>query len=281
MRRLKETQDKLVASEKLASLATLAAGLAHEINNPLAFVTSGVTHLKDATGRLLRFYDAFCRGAPKTELVDLARSARLDELGADCPAVFEDVTAGLDRIKRIVAAFSTFVDQGNTAAEPIDLSQVVRDALAEYPPAPDVSMVTALVPVPPVLASALAVRTVLGHLLENAIFAIGKAGRPGRVTIVTAQRDNRVVLTVQDDGVGMTKDILARALDPFFTTRAPGPHVGLGLTVTQAIMKRYGGDIEIRSEPNKGTVVECFFPIASKDEEAPEQPQTPNPASRT
>ncbi|MBM4397706.1 MAG: hypothetical protein FJ087_18710 [Deltaproteobacteria bacterium] len=284
MKRLRETQEKLVASEKLASLATMAAGLAHEVNNPLGFVSSGMSHLRDTIDRMLKFYQAFRSGAPKTDLVDLARTGGLEHVEADVASILTDVGSGLDRIRRIVGAFASFVEQGNVPTERVDLNAIVRDAVAEAESEPGgggTSIVTGLGPVPPINASVVAVRTVMRHLLENAAFAIGKAARPGRVLVATAEREGKVVLTVQDDGIGMASDVLARALDPFFTTRAPGPHVGLGLTIVQAIVRRHGGDLQIRSEPGKGTIVECSLPLPDPDFPPSEFRPSPLLASRT
>lgn len=83
------------------------------------------------------------------------------------------------------------------------------------------------------------------------------------------ERDGQVVVSVRDNGVGMSADVLARAADPFFTTRAPGPHVGLGLTIAQAIVRRHGGDIVLRSVESEGSTVEFTLPVRRPDGEGP------------
>ena len=263
MRRLKETQERLVATEKLASLATMAAGLAHEVNNPLGFVSSGFGHLRTWTERLLAFVETFQRGAVKSDLDRAIKEGGLADAGSEIAATMSDVQQGLDRIRRIVTAFSTFVEQGPVVLTQVDLNAIVREIVDEVEDQirEGATLVTSLGEVPPLTAAEAGLRTVLRQVLENAAFALKDTTRPGRVVVGTQVRGGRAVITVQDNGVGMPPDVLGRALDPFFTTRAPGPHVGLGLTVAQSIVRRHGGEMTLRSETGAGTTVEITLPM--------------------
>jgi signal transduction histidine kinase len=261
LRRLEETQQRLVATEKLASLATMSAGLAHEVNNPLGFVTSGVSCLRDWTAKLMRFVAAFRAGSTKSELDALLRDLALADVATEVEPILADVGVGLDRIKRIVSAFRDFVDGGAAPVEAVDLDTVVRDAVAEAAGTdPDVAVIATPGRTPPVAASSTVARILLDQLLENATFAVKAAGRPGSVSVTTTPRGDRVVLSVADTGVGMDAAVLSRAADPFFTTRAPGPHVGMGLTIAQAVVRRHGGELTLASQPGVGTTVEVSLP---------------------
>jgi signal transduction histidine kinase len=263
MRRLKETQERLVATEKLASLATMAAGLAHEVNNPLAFVSSGCQQLREWAERLAGFVSAFSSGATKTTLDKRVKDDDLAKAGPETHAILADVHQGLERIRRIVNAFSTFVDQGQLAVGPVDVNGLVRDQIAEVQGSlpQGATVATALQNVPRVDASEAGVRTVVRQLLDNAVWALEGIGRPGRIVVGTSVRNRLLVVTVQDNGRGMAPDVVARAVDPFYTSRAPGPHVGLGLTIAQAIVHRLGGELSMLSEAGAGTSVEFTVPL--------------------
>jgi len=274
MKTLRQTQERLFASEKLASLATMAAGLAHEINNPLGFVSSGFGHVRLWYERIRGFLDAFQRGASRADLDRVFRENSLDHATLDLDAVLADIQVGLNRIRRIIQAISGFVEQGPLDVSPLDVNELVREAIGQAQNAAEATVAFAmnLAPVPPVHASRVGLKTVLEQLIENAVFAVQKKGGPGRIEAATFERDGNVVIEIRDDGIGMPADVLARAMDPFFTTRAPGPHVGLGLTVAQAIVRRHGGDLTIRSVEGGGTVAECSIPIRAAETDAATRP---------
>lgn len=271
MRKLKATQERLVASEKLASLATMAAGLAHEINNPLSFVLSGLGHVTAWAEGVMRFFEAFRSGKERRDLEQIMASEGLDGLGEDIRAVLSDMKAGLERIHRIIKAISSFVEHGTLDFEEVDLNGVIREAVAllEEDLPEGVEIVLHLSEVPKVFGSSVGLRTAISHLVENAVYGVTRTGKGGRVEIASMKRGDSVVVNIKDNGIGMSKDVLARAMDPFFTTRAPGPHVGLGLSIAQAVVRRHGGDLTIHSKEGEGTTVEFFVPIEMRVEEEP------------
>ncbi len=269
MRVLKATQERLVASEKLASLATMAAGLAHEINNPLGFVSSGFSHVRLWFERVRGFVDAFSRGAERQDLERQYREGSLSRMTLDLDAVLADIQVGLSRIRRIIQAIESFVESGPLDMGPVDMNEVIREAVEQVREGlpPGVEVVTHLTEVPVVQGSRVSLQAMLGQLIENALFGVTQAGRGGRVEVASMERDGRVVVSVRDDGIGMSVDVLSRAVDPFFTTRAPGPHVGLGLTIAQAIVRRHGGDLVLRSTEGEGATVEFTLPVRRPDGE--------------
>jgi len=284
MRKLKMTQEKLVASEKLASLATMSAGLAHEINNPLGFVISGFGHVRDWFRRVQGFIDEFDAGTSGKELDGHFRRNKLHRAGKEMSPVLVDIRSGLDRIQGIIKAMSTFVEQGPLSTTEVDMNMVVREAVndaGEDLPI-GVDIVPTLQDIPKIHASREAIESVVRQLIDNAVFAVEGADGEGKIQLTTAENDGAVRVTVQDNGIGMSDEVTSRALDPFFTTRAPGPHVGMGLAVVQAIVQRHGGSMEIRSSEGKGTVVEFKVPLEPpKDETGEGQGSQVKKASRT
>jgi len=262
MRELTSTQEKLVASEKLASMATMSAGLAHEINNPLGFVGSGFGHLRDWFRRVEGFLNEFKQGAARSDLTLYLKRNKLDRFGKEVTPVLADIRTGLDRIKGIIKAITSFVEHGPLFTAPQDLNAVVRivvKEIGEELPV-GVKIEARLKDIPMVPGSNEALDSVVRQLVENAVFAVTSADGEGKVQITTTEKDDGVRVTVQDNGIGMDEEVALRALDPFFTTRAPGPHVGMGLAVAQAVVRRHGGDLEIRSSKGEGTVVEFYLP---------------------
>jgi signal transduction histidine kinase len=269
LRKLQEMQEKLVASEKVASLATMSAALAHEINNPLGYVFSGFGFMKRFVTSALKFFEIFEKKGGRSELAGLYVSLDLKSLTKEVFSVMDDVANGLERIKRITNAIGEFVDHGEEVFKEFAVADVVREAVGEARQncLKNVVVETILKDSPKIKGSAVAFRTALDHLLENAAFAISKTKRQGKVVVGLEQKDGFLVLSVHDNGCGMSEELRAKATDPFFTTRAPGPHLGLGLSVVYAIVKRHGGDIEIRSQEREWTTVELRFPLKQEGTE--------------
>ncbi len=249
-------QSQLQVASRLAALGTLVAGVAHEVNNPLAAAMAGESSAAEVLRELRE-------RANRGELNDAQAVARdLDEVLED----FADVEAGTRRIARIVRDLTTFgrVDARKTRMRLID---AVDDAMGwvggAVPGATSIQVQGG--EVPEVMASVSQMTQVVISLVTNAVKSI-PSGREGKVTVLVGPgKDGMVRLEVEDNGAGMTPEVMDRMFDPFFTTRDVGQGMGLGLAVTQAIVREHGGTITATSEVGKGSRFAVELPAAAEE----------------
>jgi signal transduction histidine kinase len=235
---LREKELQLANGERFAAAGTLAAGLAHEINNPVAFVLANLNHLQS-----LR---------------------KEDDSAAEIEEVLLETQDGVARLRGIVDELLRLARTGERGGEPVDLAKVVGSALrmVRHEASEKVRVEAALAPVPPVLGDSGLLGQVVLNLLQNAIHALVAAGRPGCVRVVLAPAGERVELCVEDDGPGIPEHVAPRIFEPFFTTKAQGQGTGLGLAVTREIVSRHGGTIDVETG-SAGTRFRVSLPAAA------------------
>jgi signal transduction histidine kinase len=237
---------RLLTSSRLAVVGQLASGIAHEINNPLAFVRANLHHLARECGELAAKLDA----SPET----------LCRLAADLEEVVGESLEGVERALHIVDDVSAFSHLGGDALRKVDLDEEIEQALAVavlgLPPG--VRVERRYGRVPEIQGSPQRLKQLFLNLLVNALRAVGEHGQ---VAVETRREGGRVVVTVSDDGCGIPPEDLARIFDPFFTTRPAGDGTGLGLAICHEIVRSHGGTIEVESEPRRGTRVRVSLPL--------------------
>jgi signal transduction histidine kinase len=253
---LDERQRQLYQAENLASLGRLAAGVAHEINNPIGYVRS---NLSSFAIYLQQF------AALKARLADAEaawQELEIDFLLHDGADLVTESIAGIDRVARIVGDLKGFSNVDRAEEEVVDLNANVRQVVSvlqgQLPPG--VSIETELGELPRLLCLPGHLNQVFVNLVRNAMQAIADSNRPGTVTIRTRAVDGGLEVAVSDSGVGMTPEQRERAFDPFYTTRDVGKGTGLGLTVTRDIVQAHGGRIGIDSRFGFGTTITVFLP---------------------
>jgi PAS domain S-box-containing protein len=247
-----EREQQLRRAERLASIGTLVAGVAHELNNPLQAILS--------FAQLLRLQTQ--RPEDAEALAVMHREAeRMAKVVADLRQVARSTH---DRVVQI---------------GPVDLNEVVHHvcrAQAYRLRTGNIDVSEHLAPdLPSVLADRGHLEQVVLNLVVNACQAIGHARRSGRLVLRTAASARGVSLHVVDDGVGIPRAHLERIFDPFFTTKSPGEGTGLGLAVVHSLVTEQGGAIQVESEPGLGTAVHVDWPAASQPAVAPE-PEAPS-----
>ena len=244
-RQLQRMQGQLVTHEKLSSLGLLAAGVAHEINNPMAFVTSNV--------RLLSRDLAAQRELPEElrEYVDDVLPATLD---------------GIRRVNAIVADLRRFARNDPEAPVEFDLNAEVSSALrlSQGERRGRCQVELELGALRPIVGQPRQMGQVMLNLIMNAVQAVPAQG--GVVRVRTREEPGEAVVEVRDNGVGMTREVMGQLFQPFFTTKPVGEGTGLGLAVAYGIVTGHGGRIEVESEEGKGT---CFTVRLPLPEEAP------------
>lgn len=270
LRKLEAANNQLLQSEKLAAIGQLAAGVAHEINNPIGFVFSNLKTLSGYVQDLLKIIDAVDAVADLDELRQLKRGLEYDYIRSDVGALIDESEDGIDRVKRIISALKDFSHIEEDEFRPADLHRgldttlnVVNNEL-KY----KAEVVKEYADLPEVECIASQINQVAMNLLVNAAHAIEKFGR---ITLRTGLEYDEVWLEVEDTGKGIEPKVLNRIFEPFFTTKPVGKGTGLGLALSYTIVQKHNGRIEVTSEVGIGTRFRVYLPIKQPVE--PPQPE--------
>ncbi len=269
-RRLSEAQDKLVQSEKLASIGQLAAGVAHEINNPIGYIFSNFgtleRYLRDVFEMLNACDDAIGDLPPPraAELRGLRERIELDFLKDDIPALMAESKEGISRVRKIVQDLKDFsrVDAHQEWSwahlhQGIDSTLNIVNNEIKY----KADVVKAYGELPDVYCLPSEINQVFMNLLVNAAHAI--TAERGVITIRSGAdaAARRVWVEVEDNGMGIARDNLSRIFDPFFTTKPVGKGTGLGLSLAYGIVRKHQGTLEVSSEVGQGSRFRVSLPI--------------------
>ncbi len=255
---------------RLAGVGTLAAGAAHEINNPLAFIASNMAFLRESLERLQAELPADRGGVGQT-LEEAVQAARESEEGAR-------------RIREIVSGLAAFTRRRDDRREPVDVRRAVAAAigLTRNEIRHRARLVERIADqVPPVVGNQHRIEQVAVNLLLNAAQAIpeNSAGTNTVTVTVSATESEEVVIEVSDSGCGMTPDVRGRIFEPFFTTKAVGSGTGLGLYVCHGIVSELGGRIEVETEVGKGSTFRVFLPGGAAAAAKPPPESVPEPVA--
>lgn len=272
-RQLLENQSRLIQSEKLAAIGQLAAGVAHEINNPVGFVTSNsamlVTYVH-AIKEIVRMAD---EGKTPAEIAAKKKVLKIDFILGDIDSLLLENQDGLSRIMDIVKNLKTFArrEKDNVYIE-ADLNAGINSALViarnEIKYHADVKLELGNISM--IFCRIGEINQVVLNLLVNAAQSIAGQDRKGMeqglITIRTYERDGFVYCEIQDNGPGIPLEIQKRMFEPFFTTKENGKGTGLGLSISQdIIVKKHHGDLSFRSEPGKGCTFFIRLPIDGRN----------------
>ncbi len=242
----KAIQAKLVQADRLSALGVLSAGVAHEINNPLAYLLLNLEYLERELNKLK---------SPENPLDNLMIRVR-------------DARHGAERVASIVRDLRTFARGDEGLRGPVRLSIVLEAALniAKSEIEPRARIVRMYDEVPPVDGNANRLEQVFLNLLLNAAQAIEHGGCEHNEIRVAIRRDaSRVCVEISDTGGGMTDAVMSRIFDPFFTTKPPGIGTGLGLPICQSLVRALGGDISVSSTPDRGSTFTVTLPTWQGD----------------
>ncbi len=266
---LKNAQSKLVEQEKLAGLGQVAAGVAHEINNPVSFVFNNVAVLKRDVGELhelVMLYreadDLIREGRPELaeRIQSLCERVDMDYTLQNIEGLLDRSRDGLKRIQKIVAHLRSFVRLDEGEVNEADLNVGIESTVAiiiGHARRKQVTIEMNLEPLPPVNCFAAKINQVVMNLLTNAIDACPEGGV---VTVRTCVEPQGARIEVADTGCGIPRAILDKIFEPFYTTKPVGEGTGLGLSISYGIIKDHGGSIEVETEPGRGTCFKVHIP---------------------
>ena len=233
-RQIVEEQSKVIQAEKLSSVGLLAAGVAHEINNPLAGVMACVNALREGT----------------------VTPERREEY-------FEAVRDGLERIGMTVKGLLDYSRPQPTSVSSVDVAEAVSGCLLLLAASLRKKNVEVDVEIPGGLFFARSSRPQLMQAAMNVLLnALHASPEGARIEVTASRAGNLIRLAFTDHGAGIPKEMIAKVCDPFFTTKRQGEGTGLGLSVTLGILESHGGSLEIKSEPGKGTTVTFVLPAS-------------------
>ena len=271
LKEVKSQQRQLVQSEKLASLGTMSAGVAHEINNPLAFVFSNVNSLAYSVEEFRRYHEEVRKllkaepgEAQQQAVADLTlfiEAADFEFLFSDCADLIDETREGVERVKAIVAGLKAFARTDSGEMEALDVTECLRTTLKlvhnqiKY----GMKVTEQFAELPMIKGYPGKLSQVFLNLIVNANQATDNDGVLVIATRVVDQ--NSVQLTFQDNGVGMSAETIDSIFNPFFTTKPVGEGTGLGLSISHGIIDEHHGSIEVSSQPGEGTCFTITLPI--------------------
>ena len=274
--RLKTTQSQILQAEKMASIGQLAAGVAHEINNPIGFISSNLDALND----YMTDFDTLLEHFQKLEktlkesnqenlsseikkqiqtISDFEEEIEVDYLKDDIPELLKDCKEGTGRVGKIVGDLKSFAHPGNDEQMLVDVNKGLESTLnvvnneIKY----KATVTKNFGDIPLVEGYPQKLNQVFMNILVNAAQSIKEKGE---IKIVTKQKGKYVAVSISDNGCGIEKDHLSKIFDPFFTTKAIGKGTGLGMNIAYNIIEEHKGKIDIKSQVGKGTVFTIILP---------------------
>ena len=260
---VEERQAQLIQAEKLASLGQLAAGIAHEINNPVSYVTSNLNTLAEDASRLvplLRLQREIMEGREELEhFRQQWEQADTENLLAEVPEIIQESLTGTRRITEIVQSLRSFSHGDTGRPQTVELNAELESTLRmvwnelKY----KAEVTRDFAPLPLISCYPTQIAQVFTNLLVNAAHAIEGHGE---IHIRTRLQGSEVTVAISDTGKGMTPETISRLFTPFFTTKPRGQGTGLGLSISRDIIVRHGGRIEVQSTPGQGTTFTVYLP---------------------
>ena len=285
---LQRTQTQLIQIEKMSSLGQLVAGIAHEINNPVSFISGNVSHATGYIQELMRLIDLYQKYYPHPvpEIKYVMEELDLEFITQDLPKLLNSMKVGSERIRDVVRSLRLFSRTDEAQMKPADIHEgldstllILQNRLQAKGGRPGISLVKEYGDLPLVRCYPGHLNQVFMHLLTNAIDALEEGGRnsekngkmqnqaflsgansrPGRfnpeIRIRTSVvEENEVAIAIRDNGPGMTEEVLGCIFDPLFTTKSPDTSSGVGLAISQhLIVEKHGGNLHCVSRPGEGT----------------------------
>ncbi len=266
---LRDTQAQLVQTEKMASIGHLAAGIAHEINNPMSVVTANMNTMKEYAETYVKLADLFAqylnpqdeseREDSRTTLEAFEKEEDIDFVHQDMKALLQDSQLGLSRVQHIVSSLKIFSELDKSEEQDIDLRQTLEQVVSDIAPAASRSTeITYQIELEgSIRVKPEQMQKVFAAVIDNALKACTEKGS----LRIKAWRENKtLMIDFQDTGCGMSGEQVTKVFDPFYTTRDVGEGVGLGLSIAHAIVEAHNGTVKVASKEGRGTRIRLVLP---------------------
>ena len=270
---VKNQQITLMQSEKMATLGTLSAGMAHEINNPLAYITSNVESIKFIKPVLVSLMTAAQKFVDKSIsvsqlesiLVQLNQENDLSFIVDDIDDLVDDTQEGLERIAHIVSNLVDFASLKDNVTAMADITESLNGTLKLLDNQLGACAIELHIEkLPLTRCNISSMKQLFVNLLINAKHACDDLrDQQGKIRVKLFANENNIYIEVADNGCGMDADTLKQMFDPFFTTKPVGQGTGMGMAIVYNVLKEHNGTIDVESEVNKGSLIRCVIPIAT------------------
>jgi GAF domain-containing protein len=274
---LKQSQARLIQGEKMAGLGQLVAGVAHEINNPVNFISGNLIHVNEYSQALLNLINLYHKYYPDSvaEIQREEDEIDLDFINEDLPKTLASMNIGVDRIKGIVSSLRTFSRIDEAQMKPVNIHEgidstllILQHRLREKSEYPSIEVIKEYGNLPLVECYPAQINQVFMNILSNAIDALQEmclhrvAVKSPTIRIRTSVILDRVAICISDNGPGIVEDMRSRIFDPFFTTKAIGKGTGLGLSISyQIVVEKHQGQLRCISDRDRGTEFWLEIPI--------------------
>ncbi|HIK12369.1 MAG TPA: sensor histidine kinase [Oscillatoriaceae cyanobacterium M33_DOE_052] len=290
IKNLKQAQAKLIQSEKMSGLGQIAAGIAHEINNPIGFIYTNITFVQEYFEELVELLDAYQKTYPHPPqpIEEIKHKIEYDFILEDFPNILSSMKSGTERIRTIVLSLRNFSRLDESEIKLVDIREGIKNSIMllhhRIAPLPnlkgekigEITVIENYGQLPLVECYPSQLNQVFLNLLNNAIDAIeelwlnGDSTRPapGEIKISTSiLPSERIAITIKDNGIGMPPEVQSRLFEPFFTTKPVGKGTGLGLSVCyEIVVKMHGGELKCHSAFREGTEIVVEIPIRQQNQ---------------
>lgn len=281
LQQLQQTQAQLVQTEKISSLGQLVAGVAHEVNNPVSFISGNLSHVNQYIEDLINLLDLYQKylPSPPDEISDEIEAIDLEFLLQDLPKMISSMKVGTERIRGIMQSLRTFSRIDSADKKAVDIHEgiettlmILQHRLKASPTRPAIQVVKEYGNLSPVGCYPGQMNQVFMNLLANAIDALEESNNgktfaeveehPNMITIRTEVVDNQVMIHIADNGLGMSEEVRQKLFDAFFTTKPEGKGTGLGLSISyQIVTEKHGGTLQCVSSPGQGAEFIIQIPL--------------------